>query len=277
MLAKLAIRVMTHQLTASAVGCLPHDPIQMRKFEPPRLRTDILVFTEMDTDANSRVAENIARLNSLGCSERLRSSFEEPSMCRLLPYTPILARNPHTDSVARDLHDYHYAESTQIVAEYPSTHFKSAANMHLCLLDKSVFTRRLRFLSLRDSIVDCKIVYNRYDVVFRSDLDAFLLPDWSHWVPKRRDTMYTGKGGFIQGEEKHGLQTLRRLSFAAARMGLKEPTVINPSVAHHTPIFCAAQASHSSTMAYAGMHNPRGNQKQMRDGRRRHEFTAGNH
>ena len=40
--------------------------------------------------------------------------------------------------------------------------------------------------------------------------------------------MYCGKGGFIQGEEKHGLQTLKRLAHAAARMGLPDPTVINP-------------------------------------------------
>jgi hypothetical protein len=68
----------------------------------------------------------------------------------------------------------------------------------------------------------------QYDIILRSDLDAFLTPGWAAWVPEHRHTMYVGKGGFIQGEEKHGLQTLKRLAYAAERMGLPEPKVINP-------------------------------------------------
>ena len=83
------------------------------------------------------------------------------------------------------------AQSTQIVAEYPDEAFQ-------------------------------------YDIILRSDLDAFMCPRWGPWVPERRDTMYVGKGGFIQGNEKHGLQTLKRLHHAAQRLGLPVPTVTNP-------------------------------------------------
>eukprot|EP00039_Didymoeca_costata_P004853 m.76603 g.76603 ORF g.76603 m.76603 type:complete len:273 (-) comp12567_c0_seq4:65-883(-) len=37
--------------------------------------------------------------------------------------------------------------------------------------------------------------------------------------------MYVGKGGFIQGDK---LQTMKRLEFAATRLGLPKPTVVNP-------------------------------------------------
>lgn len=54
--------------------------------------------------------------------------------------------------VARDLKGYHYGESTQIVAEYPDDAYQ-------------------------------------YDIILRSDLDAFLTPGWAAWVPERRHTM----------------------------------------------------------------------------------------
>jgi hypothetical protein len=52
---------------------------------------------------------------------------------------PLKFRDPHTDPVANDLKGYHYGESTQIVAEYPDAAFQ-------------------------------------YDILLRSDLDAFLTP-----------------------------------------------------------------------------------------------------
>lgn len=55
--------------------------------------------------------------------------------------------------VARDLKGYHYGESTQIVAEYPDDAYQ-------------------------------------YDIILRSDLDAFLTPGWAAWVPERRHTMW---------------------------------------------------------------------------------------
>ena len=162
--------------------------VYTRKYEPPHLKTDVLVFTQL-VDEEHKGA--VAVLEDLGCTREPRKSWDEPSRCRLHDYVPLKFRNPHHDRVANDLKGYGYGESTQIVAEYPDSAFQ-------------------------------------YDVILRSDLDAFMCPKWGGWVPERRDTMYVGKGGFIQGNEKHGLQTLKRLHHAAKRLGLPAPTVINP-------------------------------------------------
>lgn len=73
----------------------------------------------------------------------------------------------------------------------------------------------------------------QYDILLRSDLDAFMAPNWGNWTPLRRDVMYVGKGGFINGGEKQNLQTVRRLLHAARRMGLPDPKVVNPGT--HIP------------------------------------------
>lgn len=157
--------------------------IHMRKLEPANLRTDIVIFCEVDK------IEKLSPLISMGCSTVLRTSESEPSMCRLHQYTPLFARDKAKDPVARDIGNYHYGESTQPVAEYPDTSWE-------------------------------------YDLLLRSDLDAFFTIKWATWFPSRRDAMYVGDGGYIHDSGER-YQTLPRLQFVAKRLGLKLPELHN--------------------------------------------------
>ena len=74
--------------------------VYMRKLEPSRLKTDVLVFTQIEEE---EFPGALRALKELGCTTDPRTSFAEPSTCRIRDYTPMKFRNPNTDPVARRL------------------------------------------------------------------------------------------------------------------------------------------------------------------------------
>ena len=102
--------------------------------------------------------ENLKRLSNLGCSTKSRKSIQDSERCVVRLYMPLLSRKV-PESMAQD----------------PLTEYKGYIDSMLCLAEYDGY---------------------QYDVVMRSDLDAFLMPGFADWVPPSRTMLVVGEGGY---------------------------------------------------------------------------------
>ena len=102
--------------------------------------------------------ENLKRLSNLGCVAAVRNGTEENERCVISLYIPLLSRKV-PEGVALD----------------PLTEYKGYIDSMLCLAEYDGY---------------------QYDVVMRSDLDAFLMPGFATWIPPSRTTLVVGQGGY---------------------------------------------------------------------------------
>ena len=118
---------------------------------------------------------------------------------------PLQAKDPALRTAfAVDLQNYHYADSINVVAEYPAGGY-------------------------------------RYGFVLRSDLDCFVAPPWGKYSDANGSapTLITGLGFYdVTDGDPHNVQyqTIPRLKYIAKRLGLRIPRATNLGTAWGAPL-----------------------------------------
>jgi hypothetical protein len=145
----------------------------MRLTQPAHIKTDIVIFAAPTA---------YAYLESIGCNEAQRKSFEDSERCVVIPYVPLTGR-PASVTLGDDpLLQYKFAESVNVVAELPDD------------------------------------IY--YDLVIRSDLDTFFTPGFSDFVPAPGVTVvgYGGRGYESKNAIKHMSWIMATLGLTDAKI-----------------------------------------------------------
>ena len=178
--------------------------IEMQKHEPLKWRTDLVIFTQNDSDF---FKNGTSFFDELNCkfSNRRTSKSDKP-MCTLVEYLPLrkfqvpketenrLNLNPNykhlltkvnifsdqAEDIAdfwalsvKNLKTYQYVDSV-VVAFSGSSYFKSAG----------------------------------FDFLIRSDMDVFLTPLFATWLPYNCDDFYAGNGGYSTAFNKKRLKRI---------------------------------------------------------------------
>jgi len=178
--------------------------IEMQKYEPALWRTDLIVFAQNSTDY----------LNELNCSsENIRTSKSDLPMCTIINYIPINKRKFNFRDVPRTIQ--YYLNNLNI---FDNT---NEINNFYGLLKHN-----LQNYPYTDSILMAFDGYHyfrqaRFDYLIRSDMDVFLTPLFSKWLPKICNDFYVGKGGYsVQFN-------MNRLARIASNIGLNYGYVAN--------------------------------------------------
>ena len=157
--------------------------IEMQKYEPNNWRTDLIVFIENDKKVFSN--ENLL-FNKLNCefSNKRMSEMDKP-MCTLIDFKPLEKRN-FTDT---------FKSYQSILDEVNIFQDGNDLGQFYSLLKKY-----LKNYGYSNSILMAFEGYSyfklaKYDFLLRTDMDVFLTPFFSKWLPINCG-FYVGRGGF---------------------------------------------------------------------------------
>jgi len=158
--------------------------IEMQKYEPKNWRTDLIVFIENDTKILSNQSSLFNRLNCEFTNKRL-SELDKP-MCTLIDFKPLEKRNISIDifkSYESILDETNIFENGKDLDQFYS------------LLKKNIIN-----YGYSNSILMAFEGYDyfklaKYDFLLRTDMDVFLTPFFSKWLPINCG-FYVGRGGF---------------------------------------------------------------------------------
>ena len=179
--------------------------IEMQKHEPVKWRTDIILFMEKDLNF---LREKGKFLSDLGCSfDNRRQNRSENPMCTLIEYTPINKRHLETwDSKFTIVADkyIHLLDKVNIFDDDES-------NLDLFY---TTIKKSLKKYGYADSILMAFDGYEYfqsagYDYLIRSDMDVFLTPLFSIWLPKHCNDLNVGNGAY---SNEFNVKRLERIS-----------------------------------------------------------------
>ena len=185
--------------------------IEMQKTEPAKWRTDIIIF--IDNDPNW-FNEN-PFLNELDCKfDNIRTSKADKPMCTLINYVSLKKRS--------------------LGVFVPKNHKQVKAEYNKLLSDVNIFDdnpknlqtfyskaqNALENYGYVDSILMAFDGYKYFksagfDFLIRSDMDVFLTPLFSKWLPDNCNDFYVGRGAYSDDFNR------KRLSRIAEDLGLE--------------------------------------------------------
>ena len=185
--------------------------IEMQKTEPAKWRTDIIIFIENDPNW---FKEN-PFLQELNCKfDNKRTSKADKPMCTLIHYVSLKKRN--------------------VGAFVPIDHKQVKAEYNKLLSDVNIFddsTKNLQpfYSKAKNALEDYGYVDSilmafdgykyfksaGYDFLIRSDMDVFLTPLFSKWLPDNCNDFYVGGGAYSDDFNR------KRLSRIAEDLGLE--------------------------------------------------------
>ena len=165
--------------------------IHMQKHEPKKWRTDIVVFIEND---KRLLSSNAKFLTDMGCSfSNKRKSKRDRPMCTLLQYVPIKKRKLKV--LKNDLFKSDYRDF-KAKYNYLLDNVDIFNNDEMNLLPFYTMVKdSLQHYGYVDSILMAFDGYEYlnsagYDFLIRSDIDVFLTPLFSVWLPKHCNDFY---------------------------------------------------------------------------------------
>ena len=167
--------------------------IEMIKYEPPKWRTDLVVFIENDP---VKFNSSDFFLNQLNCSfNNKRTSPNDKPMCTLINYIPIRKREFSLDKNFSSLESddkYKYLLNNINIYQKDQKHFDPFYDF---------LKVSLKTYNYADSILMSFDGYEYFksagfDFLIRSDMDVFLTPLFALWLPKRCNDFYVGGGGY---------------------------------------------------------------------------------
>lgn len=175
--------------------------VEIQKREPKKWRTDLIVFTE----------KTFQTFKNLNCTfnNRRKSSLDKP-MCTLHHYIPLKKRNlAQLKNV--NLLNYEYLLDRLNMFSNDKNELKP---FYRSIKDA------IQNYSYTDSILIAFDGYNyfqraNYDFLIRTDLDVFLAPLFSTWLPKHCNDFNVGRAGYSENFNRN------RLRKAALYLGLK--------------------------------------------------------
>ena len=153
--------------------------IEMQQYEPPKWRTDLILFVQAD----------LPFLTELNCSFAFkRRSDEELPLCTLIQYVPLNNRTIST------VNSPNYDDLLQKINIFSNNSIELAP--FYSLLKKSVVD-----YNYLDSIMVAFEGFEYfksagYDFLIRSDMDVFLTPLFAQWLPDNCNDFYVGRGGY---------------------------------------------------------------------------------
>lgn len=191
--------------------------IEVLKYEPSKWRTDLIIFVENDS---KKFEKPEFFFNQLNCSfKHTRKRAEDEPMCTLLQYVPIRKRAFNLDNnyISLSANDkYHYLLNNISIYSKNSKHL---APFYSFLKDSLVT------YNYADSILMSFDGYEYFktagfDFLIRSDIDVFLTPLFSIWLPMRCNDFYVGGGGYSNTFNQNRLKRIAKnigLDYASAR------------------------------------------------------------
>jgi hypothetical protein len=183
--------------------------VHMQSYEPTKWRTDLVVF--VDTNLTNDFSSASFFMNQLNCTLRnRRTSPEQKPMCTLIHYRSVVDRN---DSFINDqdpqLTDPGFLEylSTKVDIFNPT---QNATGHFLSYLKANLAT-----YNYLDSILMAFEGYEYFksagfDYLLRSDMDVFLTPGLSEWLPRYCNDFYVGGGGYSNNFNRKRLHRISK-------------------------------------------------------------------
>ena len=188
--------------------------IEMQRYEPAKWRTDLVVFLD-DVVA-------IKWMDELNCTTRnRRTSANDKPMCTLITYKPIRGR-----------------KLPPLAANYTS--LSNADKFAFLLNNVDIFTRDETALApfysmLKDALPNYGYADSilmgfdgydyfakaGFDFLIRSDMDVFLTPLFSLWLPRYCNDFYVGRGAYST------TFNVKRLKRIAENLGLEHAGIQN--------------------------------------------------
>lgn len=193
----------------------------MIKYESKKWRTDLIVFLEKK---DSLFNDNKFFLNELNCSflNRRQSNLDKP-MCTLIQYTPIASRNlKHLENqIFRNEND----NEKKLKFDYLLDKVNIFDNKEDNLLPfYTLVKNNLNTYGYTDSILMAFDGYEYFktagfDFLIRSDMDVFLTPLFSKWLPKQCNDFIVGGGAYSENFNRKRLKRIAldlQLEYAGA-------------------------------------------------------------
>lgn len=191
--------------------------IEMTKSEPTKWRTDLIVFIENK--------ENIFQskeffLNELDCSfKNIRKSKEDKPMCTLVDYKPIAARQLKqlTDQIFYNENESEKKKKFEYLLSKVDIFSSKEDNL---LPFYTLLKVNLNQYGYTDSILMGFDGYEyfksaQFDFLIRSDMDVFLTPLFSKWLPKHCNDFIVGGGAYSENFNR------KRLKRIAIELGIE--------------------------------------------------------
>lgn len=170
--------------------------IEIQQYEPSKWRTDLVVFAK----------ENLTELNELNCTymNRRKSNTDSP-MCILLQYVPLQKRDLKKLTNFESTKYEHLLDELDVFSD-------DSANL---LPFYTALKENLKDYEYADSILMAFDGYSyfkeaNYDFLIRSDMDVFLTPLFSKWIPINCNDFYVGRGGYSDDFNRN---RLKRIAF----------------------------------------------------------------
>lgn len=185
--------------------------IEMQKSEPRKWRTDLVIFIENDT----QWFKQHSFLDELDCKfTNVRKSKADKPMCTLIHYVALKKRNVGT--LKPKDHSQVKAEYNKLLSEFDI--FDDAPENLQLFYARS--KEALDSYGYVDSILMAFDGYQyfksaEYDFLIRSDMDVFLTPLFSKWLPNNCNDFYVGRGAYSDDFNR------KRLSRVAEDLGLE--------------------------------------------------------
>ncbi len=185
--------------------------IEMQKTEPILWRTDLIVF----------IQKSVNFLKELNCTyeNKRRLDSDEP-MCKLLRYTAVKNRNltQIKDPLFKKENIYEAIDVNQNIYEkyeYLLNNVEIFSDDESNLLPFiTVLQQNLENYGYLDSILMAFEGYSYfkssgYDYLIRSDMDVFMTPLFSKWLPKHCNDFVVGGGGY---SDQFNVNRLKRIA-----------------------------------------------------------------
>jgi hypothetical protein len=185
--------------------------IEMQKNEPNLWRTDLIVFIENSFDL----------LNELNCTyENKRKSDQDQPMCTLFKYTSVIKRNLTKinnplfakENIYKEIDvNKNIYEKYEYLLNNVEIYNDDEANLLPFL---TVLQQNLDNYGYLDSILIAFEGYSYlkssgYDYLIRSDMDVFMTPLFSKWLPKHCNDFVVGGGGY---SDQFNAKRLKRIA-----------------------------------------------------------------
>ena len=196
--------------------------IEMQKHEPPKWRTDLIVFLDQ-----KKMNKSIVLFDQLGCSfKNRRNGSEDKPKCVLLDYQPIRERAIKADT---KVYKRLTKNSSQQLYEHILTNIdfmSSPVNQKDLNIVYHFLQDRLSKYRYLDSILMAfdgheYLKAAGYHYLIRSDMDIFLTPLFAKWLPMNCNDFYVGKGAYST------TFNMKRLARIAKDLGLENAGVKN--------------------------------------------------
>ncbi|CAF1258541.1 unnamed protein product [Adineta steineri] len=164
---------------------------EMLRSQPPTWRTDFLIFTYNFS----------AEFRSLGCINRIRENKQEPSVCRVFLYVPIIFRTPNITknnfenafSDAKKIAKL-YNDSVEQMVTIPKINDSETFDLKR---SESLYNnlRTYGYIDSINTIYEGFSTFKMYDFVLRTDIDVFIYRHFATYIPQNC-TLITGGGGY---------------------------------------------------------------------------------